>query len=117
MPVSAPRPCKSPGCRKLAASGTGWCADHKPKPKDHGSAGMRKTGRKGVADRERIRRRDEGLCQMCLKAGKITLGTQVDHIKSFEDGGADTDENKWLLCTKCHKAKSASERRAAGRGG
>lgn len=117
MPVSAPRPCKSAGCRLLVTDGSSWCADHKPKRNDHGSFGKRKTGRQGVKDRERIKRRDQGLCQMCLKEGKLKVGTEVDHIISLAQGGEDDDENKWLLCTGCHHAKTASERRAAGRGG
>lgn len=117
MPVSAPRPCKSPGCRLLGVDGSGWCADHKPKANSHGSAGKRKTGRRGVEDRERIKRRDKGVCQQCLNEGKFIPGKEVDHIVSLENGGEDSDENKWLLCTKCHKAKSASERRVKGRGG
>jgi len=101
----------------MGVDGTSWCAAHKPKAKVHGSQGKRKTGRKGVEDRERIKRRDKGVCQKCLKQGQFRPGTEVDHIVSFENGGEDSDENKWLLCTKCHKAKSASERRSKGRGG
>lgn len=81
----------------------------------HGSAGLRKTGRRGMEDRERIRRRDKGLCQEHLKRGMLILGTQVDHVIPLSAGGPDTDENKQLLCDECHKEKSRAEC-AGGRG-
>lgn len=110
MPTAAPRPCTYPGCGVLVRDGSSRCASHKP-PKIHGSAGRRKTGRQGVADRERIRRRDHGLCQEHLKRGILVQGTQVDHIIRLDAGGPDTDSNKQLLCDACHKAKSRHERR------
>lgn len=70
-----------------------------------------------MKDRERIKRRDNGVCQQCLENGVIREGSEVDHIIPLSQGGQDTDENKRLLCTPCHKAKSAKERRKAGRGG
>lgn len=63
-----------------------------------------------MRDRERIRTRDKGLCQACLEAGRVTLGTQVDHKVPLSAGGSDADDNKWLLCDACHKAKSRAER-------
>lgn len=117
MPRSAPKPCSHPGCKQLVTDGTARCAEHKPKSNAHGSVGKRSTGRKGVADRERIKRRDKGICQQCLKDGKIKPGTEVDHIIRLSAGGQDDDANKWLLCARCHAAKTAAERRRAGRGG
>lgn len=116
MPISAPKPCGHPGCKALVR-GAAYCDQHKPKRGTHGSAGQRRTGRQGIKDRERIKRRDYGLCQDCLDIGIIRAGTEVDHTIPLSLGGADSDENKRLLCTQCHKAKSARERRAAGRGG
>ena len=79
-------------------------------------AAERKRGSAGVKDRNRIRKRDCGLCQMCEAAGRVSLGTEVDHKVALADGGSDTDDNKWLLCTPCHEAKTAREaaQRAAG---
>lgn len=74
--------------------------------------GYRKTGRAGVADRDRIRRRDDGLCQACLERNLVTLGTQVDHVIPLHKGGLDVDQNKRLLCDECHLAKSANELKA-----
>ena len=67
-----------------------------------------------MKDRERIKRRDLGLCQACYANGVLTEGTQVDHIVPLAAGGGDDDSNKQLLCTRCHKAKSAAERYTLG---
>jgi len=77
----------------------------------------RKRGSAGVADRERIRRRDCGLCQACLVKGITALGAAVDHKVPLWAGGSDADSNKWLLCTPCHDAKTADEARQRAAGG
>lgn len=64
----------------------------------------RKRGSAGVKDRDRIRKRDCGLCQNCDH-----LGSVVDHKKPLWAGGSDEDDNKWVLCPVCHDAKSAIE--------
>ena len=68
-------------------------------------------GSAGVADRIKIKRRDNGLCQVCKRPGYI-----VDHTIPLWDGGTDDDSNKQLICKPCHDAKSAVEakRRASG---
>jgi 5-methylcytosine-specific restriction protein A len=77
---------------------------------------QRLRGWAGVQDRKRIRQRDGGECQACRRAGKFALGGPVDHIVPLWEGGADTDDNKELLCVPCHDAKTALEaaRRAGG---
>lgn len=76
----------------------------------------RKRGYAGVKDRERIRERDQGLCQQCLRNGIGRTGWPVDHIVPLWKGGSDEDDNKELLCDDCHDAKTAREaaERAAG---
>ena len=64
----------------------------------------RKRGSAGVRDRDRIRKRDCGLCQNCDH-----LGSVVDHKKPLWTGGSDEDDNKWVLCPVCHDAKSKVE--------
>lgn len=76
----------------------------------HGSAGRRKTGGSAVKDRERIRARDKGLCQACLRSGRITIGDDVDHIVPLSSGGSDDDSNKELLCRSCHLDKTNRDR-------
>ena len=42
----------------------------------------------------------------------LTRGWDVDHIVSVEDGGTDDPANLRLLCTRCHKERTAEQRRA-----
>ena len=76
----------------------------------------RKRGYAGVLDRKRIRERDCGLCQQCLREGRTTVGYPVDHIIPLADGGTDDDDNKETLCQPCHDAKSAREAKQRARG-
>lgn len=61
--------------------------------------------------RQRILKRDEGLCQPCLAEGRTSLGVQVDHIVPKAQGGDDSDANLQAICEACHKAKTARESR------
>lgn len=69
----------------------------------------RKTGRAGIRDRDRIKRRDNGLCQECARQGRLTVGHEVDHIIGIAKGGTDDDDNKELLCHDCHATKTATD--------
>ena len=69
-------------------------------------------GSAGVKDRNNIKRRDCGVCQLCGRAGSV-----VDHKRPLWDGGTDDDDNKWLLCDECHNAKTSDEAGQRGRGG
>ena len=73
-------------------------------------------GWKGVNDRNRIRKRDCGLCQECKRQGKVSVGGPVDHITPLWMGGSDEDANKELLCDICHDAKTAREAAQRARG-
>lgn len=86
------------------------------KPAPLGNQVERKRGAAGVADRERIRRRDNGLCQECARRGLVSVGRDVDHIVPLWQGGSDDEANKELLCSPCHEAKTAREaaQRASG---
>jgi 5-methylcytosine-specific restriction protein A len=77
---------------------------------------QRKRGYAGVIDRSRIRARDMGLCQECVRQGTPGPGWLVDHIVALWEGGSDEDENKQTLCKRHHDEKSAEEaaRRASG---
>jgi len=57
--------------------------------------------------------RDEPLCRACAQAGRSELATQVDHVVPL---AVDLDRafdptNLQPLCTPCHAAKSAAERK------
>ena len=80
-----------------------------PQPPPSSSNDYRLRGRAGVAARDRIRRRDNGLCQACLDRHLVTPGTEVDHIVPLHKGGPDIDANKRLLCGPCHAAKTRGD--------
>lgn len=83
----------------------------------------KKTGRGGrpwQRKRERIFIRDEFLCQICLRLGKLTvvtlhglLGGVCDHIVALERGGSDDDSNLQTICKACDKIKTQNESRLA----
>jgi 5-methylcytosine-specific restriction protein A len=59
--------------------------------------------------RARILDRDKHLCQVCLKAGRYTPATEVDHIKPKAQGGTDDDDNLQAIDKVCHAAKTEDE--------
>ncbi|STT07322.1 DNAse [Klebsiella michiganensis] len=60
--------------------------------------------------RARILKRDNHLCQNCLRRGLAVPATTVDHIKAKAHGGTDDDSNLESLCWPCHKTKTGRER-------
>ena len=109
MPVSAPRPCTSPGCGALVRDGSGRCAKH-PKPAwaKPVTATKRVTGRRLQSMRAALFARAP-LCVECQRLGRVTQATQRDHIVPLAEGGADDDNNVQGLCEPCHEAKSHTE--------
>lgn len=127
MPVSAPKPCRHHGCGQLVSDGS-YCPAHKrPDPgsfsdPSRGTRHERGYGSKWDKKRERILKRDNGLCQECLRNGRLTpvgltkFSYFCDHIKPKEEGGSDGDSNLEALCKPCHTAKTDREKNR-GRGG
>ena len=62
--------------------------------------------------------RDRGLCQICLAAGRVTPGNEVDHIVPITDSNVDEWGVVWdpanlrVLCGECHNARH--DRNGAG---
>lgn len=120
MPSLPKRPCRHPGCAALVAGG-GWCEQHKrPTPgkfgdPERGSRHKRGYGAEWDKRRERILMRDRGLCQECLRQGRVTpvgavkYSAFVDHIRPKAEGGTDDDSNLQTLCKACHQAKTQAE--------
>lgn len=71
--------------------------------------GVGRGGRPWRRKRERILKRDHGLCQPCQRNDTFTLATQVDHVIPKADGGTDDDSNLQSICGPCHDAKSKAE--------
>lgn len=61
--------------------------------------------------RQQVIKRDNYLCQECLKAGIFTSGAEVDHIVPISKGGTDNLDNLQLLCKRCHAQKTYKESR------
>lgn len=53
--------------------------------------------------------RDKRLCQVCLAKGKVTVATEVDHIKPKAKGGTDDIRNCQAICSPCHAAKTLAD--------
>jgi 5-methylcytosine-specific restriction endonuclease McrA len=78
---------------------------------ERGTAAQRGYGAEWRRLRAVILKRDEGLCQACLRAGRTTVATQVDHVIPKAAGGTDDPSNLRALCRPCHEEKSRREMR------
>ena len=67
--------------------------------------------------RARVLRRDSGLCQHCLKAGRVTAAAEVHHLTPVAMGGTDDMGNLLALCPPCHEAADLANRGAKPRPG
>lgn len=114
MPISPPKPCTYPGCGQLVRQGS-RCDAHqrvetgKFNDRRRGSRHERGYGNAWQKLRERILRRDHGLCQACRRAGRFTLAREVDHIRPKAEGGTDDEVNLEAICVPCHRTKTAAE--------
>lgn len=66
-------------------------------------------GTQWTKDRALILRRDSGLCQVCMRAKRVTHATQVDHITPKAQGGTDALDNLQAICKPCHTVKTIME--------
>jgi len=116
MPPRPMKPCKHRGCGALVANGKSYCEQHVHDAVKwqadtvRGNRHVRGYGSVWEKIRMRVLRRDSGLCQPCLQAGRVTSGSSVDHIVPKARGGTDRDENLQAICKTCHAAKTARER-------
>ena len=59
--------------------------------------------------RLRVLRRDNYLCQNCLKTDRATIAKDVDHRVPKAKGGSDAMENLQSLCRTCHTTKTIED--------
>lgn len=107
MPMSARRPCASPGCPHFQ----GDCPIH-VKPAQYGwrQDTTRVRGRK--LQRLRAKLFDgEPLCRACAAQGRTTVATIRDHILPLAEGGTDALDNIQPLCLSCSDLKTRAEAR------
>lgn len=73
--------------------------------------------------RTKVLKRDCGLCQVCKRAGRVTIATQVDHIVSKANANrmkwtpqqTDHESNLQSICGPCHLVKTEEEQGKAKR--
>lgn len=113
MPIAPPKPCVK--CGALVRDGSSRCQAHKVRDgsfadRRRGSRHERGYGTTWDKTRERIMRRDGGLCQPSLRHGLIVFASHVDHIVPKAQGGTDDDDNLQAISAHVHAAKTAAER-------
>ena len=110
MPVSAPRPCRHPGCGVLVRDSSGRCEKHQLEAwtKRIETPTKRITGRRLQEARKRLFSANP-LCVMCDELGIAKLATQRDHRVPLFEGGADDDDNAQGLCDDHHREKTLVE--------
>lgn len=122
MPMRSRRPCGVPGCPALTSER--WCAEHAKNrfvSRSHDAFRGSSTQRGYDGEWRKIRlialRRDQYLCQQCLKSDRPTSATEVDHIISINKAPElrlDLD-NLASICGPCHKEKTNREDGGFGR--
>jgi len=110
MPRTQKRPCRYPGCPNLCDSGV-YCREHSSFSADRlrGNATERGYGSRWRTARGRFLRKHP-LCAECLRQGKLSPATVVDHIIPHRgDMKLFWDESNWqALCKDCHDQKTGS---------
>jgi 5-methylcytosine-specific restriction protein A len=81
------------------------------------TSATRTRGSAWVKTRDRILRRDCGVCQCdeCKRTGSLRLASEVDHRTPIWEGGSDDDANLQAINGECHRRKSAEEAGRRGR--
>jgi 5-methylcytosine-specific restriction protein A len=112
MPPRLPKSCRERGCSLTTTNAHGYCDKHASlaswgKYQQQRGANPY-NNRKWYALRDRVKRRDQGLCQECKRNNIVRAGTECDHIVSLSRGGDMYDiNNVELLCKQCHNKKTA----------
>lgn len=122
MPISPPKPCSA--CGVLVRDGSARCELHKVRQgqfadRQRGSRHERGYGAAWDRIRERILKRDCGICQCeeCKALNRLRSATQVDHRVNKAEwkrvhgslAGVDDDSNLRAINVECHKRKTARE--------
>lgn len=114
MPRKPKRPCSYPGCPKLVDGQ--YCEEHKKLTdsqynkygRDDFTKYFYKTPEWRYARKKQLD--TQPFCEECLKEGKRTKATMVDHIVPIKQGGDKfAPSNLQSLCWSCHSRKSVLE--------
>jgi len=112
MPTKPKKLCAVPGCPNIINVGETYCAEHERERQKNVNANRESTSKRYDRRWQRLRRlvlNREPLCRECLKHGRLTPATEVDHIISLSKGGDNSLDNLQPLCHACHSRKTASE--------
>lgn len=116
------RLCAYPGCRETITMGERYCDKHKTKANQHKEKKRLTSYQRGYNSAWRRARSsflmEHPLCEECLRKGRTTPATVVDHIIPHK-GNRDLfwdDENWQALCKPCHDRKTAKEDGGFGNG-
>ena len=114
MPFKILPICKRIGCKLRSIKGSSYCLEHQREVyKKHQESGEADPFYQSMKWR-RVRsiiKNEEPLCRRCLKFGRVTPTSIIDHIVPRSEGGADfARSNLQGLCTTCHNQKRAAER-------
>lgn len=111
MPRKPKVPCDHPGCAMLIEPGAKYCERHKAL---HPEA-IRSASSRGYTSRwQRVSKaylRKHPLCVECMKQGRYTKATVVDHIVPHRGNQKlFWDQSNWQsLCKPCHDKKTWGE--------
>ncbi|MBO8183625.1 MAG: HNH endonuclease [Archaeoglobus sp.] len=115
MPRRPKKPCSYPGCPELVEAGERYCLKHKRQHQRQYDQQRGTAAQRGYDARwRRARKRflaENPLCVECMKEGRLTPATVVDHIVPHK-GNYELfwDESNWQpLCKRCHDKKTARE--------
>jgi 5-methylcytosine-specific restriction protein A len=108
LPYKPKHPCAHPGCPELVPYGEKYCEKHKGMhPEEARSAASRGYGSRWNKARK-MYLAAHPLCEQCLKEGRYTKATVVDHIRPHR-GNPElfwNPDNWQALCKKCHDKKT-----------
>lgn len=111
MAYKLDHPCRHPGCAKLVPAGQKYCEEHRVlHPEESRSASARGYGRQWQKASKAFLA-SHPLCEECVKHGRYTKATVVDHIVPHRgDPKLFWDRNNWqALCKKCNDEKTGRE--------
>jgi len=123
MNRKANRACKEPGCVAYAAVGSAYCKAHGAvRSREYRSSEHKKEAARlyRTGQWQALRRQQLTLlpfCAECLKAGKYTLASEVDHVVPHRNDPQlfFDPSNLQSLCHSCHSIKTAREDGGFGR--